>query len=67
MLHEAHNMAIDIEENRSLSKEGHLFTPDTLGLERLVSLKNFTHDFQERRENGIDQQGGQEKCLSEDF
>jgi hypothetical protein len=66
-LHEAHNMAIDIEENISFSKEGHLFTPDTLSLVRLVSPKTFTYNFQEIREKDIDQQGVEDKGLNEDF
>jgi hypothetical protein len=66
-IHEAHNMAIDIKENISLSKKGHLFTPDTLSLERLVSLKTFTDNFQEIMEKDIDQQGVEEKGLNEGF
>jgi hypothetical protein len=46
-LDEAHNMAKRIKENiSSLSQVRHLFTPDTPNLERLVSLENFTVDFQ---------------------
>jgi hypothetical protein len=52
-LHEAHNMALEIEANISLSKGGHVFTPDTLSLQRLVSLENFTGDFQENGEQVI--------------
>jgi hypothetical protein len=66
-LHESHNMAIDIEANISLSKKGHLFTPDTLSLERLVSLKTFADNFQERMENDIDKKGVEEKGLNEGF
>jgi hypothetical protein len=58
-------MAIQIEVNISLFKGEHLFspeikvddpkdTPDTLGLERLVSLEIFFSEFQERREQIID-------------
>jgi hypothetical protein len=60
-------MAIDIEENISLSKEEHLFTQNTLSLERLVSLKTFTNNFQERREKDIDQQGVDEKGFNDGF
>jgi hypothetical protein len=56
-LHEAYNMAMQIEENISLSKGKHIFslgtkindpkdTSYTLSLERLVSLGTFTVDFQ---------------------
>jgi len=53
-IHEAYNMAIEIEVNISLSKKGHPFTPDTLSLKRLVSLETFTGILQERREKFID-------------
>jgi hypothetical protein len=45
-LNEAHIMATRIEENILLSQVRHLFTLDTLSLERLVSLETFTIDFQ---------------------
>jgi hypothetical protein len=64
-LHEAHNMAIEIEANISLFKKGHLFTLDSLSLERLISLKTFVDYFQERREKDIDQQGLEEKSFNE--
>jgi hypothetical protein len=65
-LYEAGNMDMQIEANIFLSKEKHIFslgtkindpedTLDTLNLERLVSLENFTADFQEEREQVIDQ------------
>jgi hypothetical protein len=55
-LQEAYNMAIEIEANISLFKEGHPFTLDAFSLERLVSLEIFTENSQERREQVIDQQ-----------
>jgi hypothetical protein len=67
MVHEAHNMAREIETNITLSQEGHLFTQDTLSLERLVSLGTFTADFQEEGEQIIDQQEGKEEDLDEVF
>jgi len=45
-LNEAHTMAIRIEENISLSQVRHLFTSNTLSLERFVFLETFTTDFQ---------------------
>jgi hypothetical protein len=66
-LHEAYNMAIEIEANISLSKEGHLFTPDTLSLERLVSLETFTGNFQEKGEQVINRQEVEEKDPNEVF
>jgi hypothetical protein len=71
-LNEAYNMAMRIEVNLSLSKGKHIFslgtkisdpkpTPNNLGLERLVSLKTFTVDFQKEGEQTIDQQEVEEK------
>jgi hypothetical protein len=60
-------MAREIEENISLSKERHLFTPDTLSLERLVSLETFTDNFQEEGEQIINQQEVEEKDPNEVF
>jgi hypothetical protein len=56
-------MTIQIEENISLFKGEHLFTLNTLSLERLVSLDTFVSKFQERREQDIDQQEVEEKDL----
>jgi hypothetical protein len=53
MLLEAHNIVREIEANISLSQERHLFTPDTLSLERLVSLETFSDDFHEEGEQII--------------
>jgi hypothetical protein len=66
-LHEAYHMAIEIETNISLFKEGHLFTLDTLSLKRLVSLETFTSNFQERREQVINRQEVEEKDPNEVF
>jgi hypothetical protein len=55
-LEEAYNMAIKIEANICLFKEGHSFTLDAFSLERLVSLEIFTENSQEKREQVIDQQ-----------
>jgi hypothetical protein len=52
-LAEAHNMAIRIEVNLSLSKIND-HTVDTLILTKLVSLETFTNDSQERREQVFD-------------
>ena len=52
---EAHNMAIRIEKNLSLSRTND-HTMDTLSLIKLVSLETFAEDPQERREQGFDQQ-----------
>jgi hypothetical protein len=71
-------MAIQIEANISLFKGEHLFTPkikvddpkdtpDTLSLERLVSLEIFVSKFQERREQFIDQQEVEERDPNEGF
>jgi hypothetical protein len=60
-------MAIEIEANISLFKEGHLFTPDTLSLERLFSLETFTGNFQERRKQVINRQEVEEKDPNEVF
>jgi hypothetical protein len=49
-LTEAYSMAIKIEANISLFREGHPFTLDAFSLERLVSLEIFTENSQERRE-----------------
>jgi hypothetical protein len=65
--HEAYNMSLEIEENISLSKEGHLFTPDTLSLERLVSLETFTGNLKEKGEQVINQQEVEEKDPNEVF
>jgi hypothetical protein len=73
-LHEAGNMALQIEENIFLSKTKHVFslgnkindhedTSDTLSLKKLVSLENFTTDFQEEGEQVIDQQNTKGKIL----
>jgi hypothetical protein len=66
-IHEAYHMAIEIEANISLFKEGHLFTPDTLSLERLFSLETFTSNFQERRKQVINRQEVEEKDPNEVF
>jgi hypothetical protein len=77
-IQEAYHMAIQIEENISLFKGEHLFTPeikvddpkdtpDTLSLERLVSLEIFVSKFQERREQVIDQQEVEERDPNEGF
>jgi hypothetical protein len=66
-LQEAHNMPREIEENISLSNKRHLFTPDSLSLERLVSLETFTDKFQEEGEQIIDQQEVEEKDPNEVF
>jgi hypothetical protein len=66
-IQEAYHMDIQIEENISLVKGEHLFTPGiefddpkdtpyTLSLERLVSLETFVIKFHEKREQDIDQQ-----------
>jgi hypothetical protein len=64
-LAEAHNMAMRIEVNLSLSKGKHFSslwtkinedTSDTLSLKKLVSLEAFTADSQERREQVFNQQ-----------
>jgi hypothetical protein len=55
-LKEAYNMAIKIEANISLFKEGHSSTLDAFSLERLVSLEVFTENSQERREQVLNQQ-----------
>jgi hypothetical protein len=71
-------MAIQIEANISLFKGEYLFTPeikvddpkdtpDTLSLERLVSLEIFVSKFQERREQVIDQQEVEERDPNEGF
>jgi hypothetical protein len=71
-------MSIQIEEIISLFKGEHLFTPEikvdepkdtpnTLSLERLVSLEIFVSKFQERREQVIDQQEFEERDLNEYF
>jgi hypothetical protein len=52
--------------NISLFKEAHLFTRDTLSLERLVSLETFTDNFQERMEKDIDKEV-EEKGLDKGF
>jgi hypothetical protein len=54
-LAEAHNMAIRIEKNLSLSRTND-HTMDTLSLIKLVSLETFVEDPQERREQVFDQQ-----------
>jgi hypothetical protein len=54
-LAEAHNMAIRIEKNLSLSRTND-HTMDTLNLIKLVSLETFAEDPQERREQVFDQQ-----------
>jgi hypothetical protein len=54
-LTEAHNMAIQIEMNLSLSRTNDR-TMDTLNLIKLVSSETFTDDPQERREQVFDQQ-----------
>jgi hypothetical protein len=54
-LTEAHNVAIRIEVNLSLSKINDC-TMDTLSLIKLVSLETSTDDPQERREQVFDQQ-----------
>jgi hypothetical protein len=75
-IQEAYHMAIQIEENISLFKENTSFTPeikvddpkdtpDTLSLERLVSLEIFVSKFQERREQVIDQQEVEERDPNE--
>jgi hypothetical protein len=77
-IQEAYHMAIQIEANISLFKGEHLFTPeikvddpkdtpDTLSLERLVSLEIFVSKFQERREQVIDQQEVEERDPNEGF
>jgi hypothetical protein len=66
-LHEAQDMAVQIKENISLSKEGHPFSLDTLSLERLVSLEIFIGNLQERREQVINQQEVEGKNLDEVF
>jgi hypothetical protein len=60
-------MSKRIEENISLSQKKHLFAPDTLSLERLVSHETLTTDFQEEREPIIDQQEAKGKDLDEVF
>jgi hypothetical protein len=52
-LAEAHNMAIGIEKNISITNN---HTMDTLSLIKLVSLETFAKDPQERREQVFDQQ-----------
>jgi hypothetical protein len=77
-IQESYHMAIQIEANISLFKGEHLFTPeikvdnpkdtpDTLSLERLVSLEIFAGKFQERREQVIDQQEVEERDPIEGF
>jgi hypothetical protein len=77
-LHEAYDMAMQIEANISLSKGKHIFslgtkindprdTSDTLSLERLVSLGTFTANFQEEGEQVIDQRNAKGKDLDEVF
>jgi hypothetical protein len=77
-LHEAYNMAMQIEANISLTKGKHVFslgtkiddpkdTSDTLSLERLVSLGTFTVDFQEEGEQVINQRNAKGKDLDEVF
>jgi hypothetical protein len=72
-IQEAYHMAMQIEENISLFKQEHLFTPETkigdpkgtpntLSLERLVSLEIF-----ERREQVINQQEVEKKDPNEGF
>jgi hypothetical protein len=56
-----------IEANISLSQERHLFTLDTLSLERLVSFETFTVDFQEEGEQIINQQEAKHKDFDEVF
>jgi hypothetical protein len=53
-LAEAHNIAIRIEKNLSLSRTND-HTMDTLSLIKLVSLETFVEDPQERREQVFDQ------------
>ena len=60
-------MVIQIEENISLFKGEHLFTLDTLSLERLVSLETFVSKLQERREQDIDKQEVEEKDLDKAY
>ena len=75
-IQEAYYMVIQIEENISLFKGEHLFTleikfddpkdtPDTLILERLVSLEIFVSKFQEIREQVINQQEVEERDPNE--
>ena len=54
-LTKAHNMAIRIKMNLSLTRTNDR-TMDTLSLIKLVSFENFTDDPQERREQVFDQQ-----------
>jgi hypothetical protein len=72
-INDAYHMAIQIEVNISLFKRKHIFsletkvddpkgTPDTLSLERLVSLEIF-----ERREQVINQQEVEERDPNEGF
>jgi hypothetical protein len=66
-LNETYNMAIEIKENISLFKGRHLFTPDTLILETIVSIGTFTGIFQEKVEQVINRQEFEEKDRSEVF
>jgi hypothetical protein len=77
-IQESYHMAIQIEVNISLFKGEHLFSleikvddpkviPDTLGLEKLVSLDIFVREFQERSEQVIDQQEVEERDPNEGF
>jgi hypothetical protein len=54
-LYEAHDMAIRIQQNISLSEIRYLFTSGTRSRESLFALENFIVDFQEEGEQTIDQ------------
>ena len=56
-LHEAGNMALQIKENIFFFQIKNIFedTLDVLSLEKLVSLENFTVDFQEEGKQVTDQ------------
>jgi hypothetical protein len=59
-----------MKESRKVSlcpQVRHLFTPDSLSLEILVSLETFTANFQKERELTIDQQEAKGKDLEEVF
>jgi hypothetical protein len=77
-IYDASYMARQIEENIFLSKVKHIFslgtkvddpkgTPNTLSLERLVTLETFNANFQREGEQIIDQQNAKGKDLDEVF
>jgi hypothetical protein len=68
-LHEAGNMALQIEENIFLSRIKNIFSlgSEINDLEKLVSLEISTDDFQEEGKQVIDQQNTNGKALDEVF